>query len=463
MVAVTVAITSLVIGVPAGVQAGLYEFPWRRPLLALLAIPLIAPSFLWAIGLSQFRIHIGLPSDSILSGFSGTVLVFACSAVPLVTYMTLVSARRLSKSQIEAVRLLGGEKLVFSSTIRALLPGATLAAALAGILTLADPGPGQILGYPGAAYEILVSFSATYDFALAAKQCAVLTALVLFISIPIAVLIAPSVAAGFLARDVTSAPLATDQRRGRIALLLLVSIVVVAVVLPLIGIVRPLFMAFPVERAFQEVSRTILNTFLYALTAGVLATALGAVLAIAVGRESALRAGVVVGLFVILSLPPSLSALGIVKVGTLAPAWLDPLLRGRLTVGLASALKFLPVAAILVMRSFGSTSPSRSTVAAIHGVPFWRYVLRVLGPTILPSAGIACVIIALLATAEVGTALLLRPPGADSLPVQIFTVMANAPEALVAALCFMYLAGAAVLLMLGWSITVGSRRHGSRV
>jgi ABC-type spermidine/putrescine transport system permease subunit II len=111
--------------------------------LALLAIPLVVPSFLWAIGLSQFRIHIGLPSDSILSGFPGTVLAFLCSAVPLVTYMTLVSARRLSKSQIEAVRLFGGERLVFSATVRALLASATLAAALAGILTLADPGPGR--------------------------------------------------------------------------------------------------------------------------------------------------------------------------------------------------------------------------------------------------------------------------------------------------------------------------------
>jgi ABC-type spermidine/putrescine transport system permease subunit II len=65
---------------------------------------------------------------------------------------------------------------------------------------------------------------------------------------------------------------------------------------------------------------------------------------------------------------------------------------------------------------------------------------------------LACLIVALLSTAEVGTALLLRPPGADSLPVQIFTVMANAPESLVAALCFLYIAGAASLLIVGWAV-----------
>ena len=462
-VATVVVAAALVLGVPTGVLAGLYDFPGRRPLLALLAIPLVIPSFLWAIGLSQFRIHVGLSSDGILSGFTGTVLAFLCWAISLVIYMTLVSARRLSKSQIEAARICGGERLVFSCATQALLPAAILAAALAGILTLADPGPGQILGYPGVAYEILLSFSASYDFALAAKQCAGLTGLVLILSIPVAVFIAPNVAVGLLGRDIVSVPLAKDNICAWAASLLLTFNVILAVILPLTGIVRPLFTGFPAERALQEVGRTVLNTFVYGLTAGVLAAVLGTILAIAVGREKTLRGSVVVAMFVILSLPPSLSALGIVKMGTLAPAWLDPVLRGRFTVGLASALKFLPVAAVLAMRSFGSTSPSQCLVAAIHGISVWRYVARILGPAILPSAGIACVVIALLATAEVGTALLLRPPGADSVPVQIFTVMANAPEALVAALCFMYVAGTAVLLMLGWSMTLEFRRHGRRI
>ena len=195
-VAIAVVVGALVLGAPTGVLAGLYEFPGRRPLLALLAVPLIVPSFLWAIGLSQFRIHIGLSSDSVLSGFTGTVLAFLCWAVPLVVYMTFVTARRLSNSQIEAVRIAGGEQLVLRCAMRALLPAATLAATLAGILSLADPGPGTILGYPGVAYEILLSFSASYDFALAAKQCAGLTGLVLVLSIPVAVFDRPECRCG---------------------------------------------------------------------------------------------------------------------------------------------------------------------------------------------------------------------------------------------------------------------------
>jgi ABC-type Fe3+ transport system permease subunit len=65
-----------------------------------------------------------------------------------------------------------------------------------------------------------------------------------------------------------------------------------------------------------------------------------------------------------------------------------------------------------------------------------------------PAAAIA----ALLATAEVGTVLLLHPPGHGSLPLAVFTIMANAPEALVAMLCLFYVALALALAVAGRQI-----------
>jgi ABC-type spermidine/putrescine transport system permease subunit II len=50
--------------------------------------------------------------------------------------------------------------------------------------------------------------------------------------------------------------------------------------------------------------------------------------------------------------------------------------------------------------------------------------------------------------ADVTTVLLVHPPGQSSLPLTIFTIMANAPQALVAALCLIYVFAAAILLTL---------------
>jgi hypothetical protein len=61
-------------------------------------------------------------------------------------------------------------------------------------------------------------------------------------------------------------------------------------------------------------------------------------------------------------------------------------------------------------------------------------------------------LVALLATADISTLLLLHPPGERSLPLAIFTVMANAPESLVASLCLVYVGAAAALLASVWSM-----------
>jgi hypothetical protein len=60
-------------------------------------------------------------------------------------------------------------------------------------------------------------------------------------------------------------------------------------------------------------------------------------------------------------------------------------------------------------------------------------------------------LVALLASADAGTVLLVQPPGQSSLSVTIFTVMANAPESLVALLCVIYVLGATCVLMVGWT------------
>jgi ABC-type Fe3+ transport system permease subunit len=151
-------------------------------------------------------------------------------------------------------------------------------------------------------------------------------------------------------------------------------------------------------------------------------------------------------LLTLFSLPPALTALGVVQLAAAAPAWADPLLRSRFTVCAALGLRFFPVAAVLGMRAWGSTSAAWTFAAAVHGLSLTTYLLRVVLPVLLPTLTIALLLVALLATADVSTVLLLHPPGASSLPLTIFTVMANAPETLVASLCLTYVAVAVGLL-----------------
>src|SRR2546430_499083 len=71
VLAFLVAMVSLVVGLPVGVLAALYEFPGRTVLLAVALLPLLVPSFLWAIGWASLAARLGPPAAELISGFTG--------------------------------------------------------------------------------------------------------------------------------------------------------------------------------------------------------------------------------------------------------------------------------------------------------------------------------------------------------------------------------------------------------
>jgi iron(III) transport system permease protein len=412
LVGVMVAAVSFGIGWPLGVRVGLTTFPCRRLLLALLALPLLLPSFLVAIGLSMLWRG--------LAGAPAVVWGFVCLGVPLVTFAALAATLTLTRGQADAARLAGGQSHFFRLALRAAFPLAGLAAALAGVFTLADPGPGQIFGWPGAASELLTSFAARYDRTLATQQAIALAAVAALLAWPLAWKLAPEVASGLFARDVNHpspvrAPATTGWLLGAVSLVTF---------LPLAGLLKPLFaQAWPVARAWNEVARTGMDTLLYAALAAAIAVVVAFTLASSAGNSPLRRRWLVTAALALLALPPALVAL-----------WLIPW-SGRFTLAVALALRGLPLAILFALRALSSMPPSWADAARVHQVARAKFLARVAIPWCARWAFPAAALAALLATAEVGTVLLLHPPGHGSLPLAVFTIMANAPEALVAMLC----------------------------
>jgi iron(III) transport system permease protein len=437
---------ALILGLPAGLAAGLYRFPAQRLLLGVLALPLLMPPFLWAIGLSMLRIELGLPRDTLLSGAAGVIGSFAALGTPLVTFAVLVTIRLQPASAIDAARLSGGESAVLREASRTALPTALAAALLAGLVSLADPGPGQILGFSGVATEILISFSALYDFELAARQGAVAGTIVLVAAAPLIWLAARRLAFALLPKDARlTRPHASATARwaGPAALSFAALIILIP---PIAGLASPARNGFWLSSVLTAVTRTGGNTLYYGLIAGVVATLCAIPLALCAARVAALRAAVLATLMLVIVLPPAIPALGTVLVASDAPAWLDPILRSRFTVAAVLGLRLTAIATVVVLRVAAGAPRSWASAAAVHGVPLSAYVSRVLVPFLVRPMILSIGLVALVATADITTVLLLQPPGRDSLPTAIFTVMANAPESMVASLCLAYLLLAAAII-----------------
>jgi ABC-type Fe3+ transport system permease subunit len=442
-VAAAVALLSMAAGLPMGVLAGRYQFPFRNAALAWVALPLLLPTFLWAIGWSSLFS---------LSGFGGAVLSFAAPSVSLVALMTLVAGRSLSASQVEAAFLAGGERAVLKHTAGYVAVPAAAAALLAGLLSLSDPGPGQIFGLTTAAGEVLTSFAAFYNFGLAARQCMILAGVVLAVAVPFSFLMAPNISSEILAQQTRAAKLSQDVSGCRFTFgVMLLFAVTVAV--PLVGLIQPVMAEVSVlGRAWRELMRTAGPTAIYAVGSGMVATLLGVLFAAAAGRGGRLRSAAVASCFVLFAIPPPLTALAFVQAGASAPQWTDFLFRSAFAVTLASGARFFPVAALISLRAWNAMPKTWALAGAIHGVSLVRYVRSVVLPYLAPSLGSSIVVCGLLATADVVTVLLVHPPGQSSLPLTIFAIMANAPQSLVAALCLLYVAVAVLMLFAFFSL-----------
>lgn len=446
-IAIIVAIVSYAVGLPLGVVPAVFRLRGHQALMAFLALPLLLPSFLLAIGWSSLAAGAWEPIHSFVNGRGGCVLVFSATGVPLAMITAYTACTSLTGSQLDAARLAVGAGPVLRYVFRYASTPTLLAAGLAAILSMSDPGPGQIFGVLTAGSEILTSVAALYDFALAGQQCLVLGLLVLLFVGPLIVVCAPSFTSAILARQTRAAQRIHHPRIKLVALFGFVVTLLVLLAGPLLGLLLPLRNGVEIGRALEELRRTTWNTVLYAVVAGGLCTCLALGIAFFIGRNRRALIVAVAFLAMIFVLPPSLGALGILQVKSILPGQLDPLVNSRLTVAGTLALRFVPVAALLALRSWGSTSQSWTLAAAIHGVPFTRYALRVLAPLMIRSVVMGGLLVGLLATSDIVTVLLLHPPGEATLPLAVFTVMANAPESLVASLCLLYVAVAGLLLV----------------
>lgn len=440
-VAAGASVYALLLGFPAGLAAGLYRFPARAALLTLLAVPLLMPSFLWSIGLAMLRVALGLSPGSLLSGASGTVMSFAALGTPLVLFATLLATRALPARAVDAARLAGGEAAVLRYAARAVLPAGIAAALLGGLIGLSDPGPGQILGFSGAGTRILVSFSALYDFELAARQSLAVAAVILVAAIPLLWILARHLTVALLPRSFQSMPARSVVGARRAGPMLLAFVLAITLAAPVAGLVQPVLTQFWLDRILAALARTTANTVIYGLGAGLVANALAISLVLCAARIARLRAALLAVSVLVFVLPPAVGSLGSALIASEAPAWLDPLLRSRLTVAVVLGLRLSPIAAIILLRAMGSVPPSWGFAAALHGVGLMTYMRRLLAPFLAGPMALSIALVALAATADVTTVLLLRPPGRDSFPVTLFTVMANAPESMVASLSLAYVLG----------------------
>ena len=96
--------------------------------------------------------------------------------------------------------------------------------------------------------------------------------------------------------------------------------------------------------------------------------------------------------------------------------------------------RFVPVAALALAASIRYVPVSHEEAAAVSGAGWLRTMWRIVLPQIRLGLAAAWVIVFVLAFGELGVSILVAPPGEATLPIRVYTLIANTPSSHVAAL-----------------------------
>jgi ABC-type Fe3+ transport system permease subunit len=104
---------------------------------------------------------------------------------------------------------------------------------------------------------------------------------------------------------------------------------------------------------------------------------------------------------------------------------------------LAYLARFLPIAALILAATTRYVPVAHEEAAAVSGAGWVRTMARIVLPQTRLGVAAAWVITFVLAFGELGVSILVAPPGESTLPIRIYTMIANTPPSNVASLALL--------------------------
>jgi len=412
----------------------------RRAARGLYLLPLLLPPYLTALtwmvlagregpaALPMRWLGLGAPTPF---GLTGAALVMGLTAAPVVAWLCRGTLAGMESEPVEAALIAGGPARAWRRVILpALWPSALAGAGIAFAFSLAEYGVPALLQWTVSSQEVYAEFSRSGDAALAAGFAlpALLPAVAAALVVAASGRLLPARRAGagppFDTGSLSAPPALRAWAVGG-ALLGAASLL-----LPF-GVLFARVAAEPAGLAEVVQARGALGgSLVWAATAGLGATLAAALLAAAL-RHAGGRTVAALCLAP-MAVPAPLYGLGLQSLAS-RPG-LSFLGDGPLLLVLGHGGRFLPVALLVLLDGWRRQDPLQWEAAWVAPVPRWRRFSRVALPLLLPSLAAAVGLTAALALGEIGAALLLVPPGGQTVALRLYNLLHYGADARVAAL-----------------------------
>jgi ABC-type Fe3+ transport system permease subunit len=188
----------------------------------------------------------------------------------------------------------------------------------------------------------------------------------------------------------------------------------------------------------------IWNSLLLAGVGATLVVMVAVVIGYAAARIGARAARMVDTLLItVFGIPSTIVGVGLIALWN-RPGLLGGIYGTQMMLVLGYVARYLPVAALVIAAAMRHVPVSHEEAAAVSGAGWLRSAWHVVLPQIRLATAATWILTFILAFGELGVSLLVAPPGESTLPIRVYTLIANAPSSQVAALALLQ---AAVILI----------------
>lgn len=441
------AVLATSIGAPLGLALARVPFCWKTVLRVVLAMPLLLPPYV--MGLAWLSLAGG---GELVHTTLGAVVILSLVYYPVPMLATEVALRRIEPRLEEAALLVAPpRRVLWRITLPLAAPSILAAALVVFVLAISEFGVPGLLGVRVYTTEVFTAFAALYDFGRATV-----------VAMPLLLLSGAVAAVAILMggerliatrRGARGSQAAMFEARKAAALSIAACVVTVALVLPLA--------ALAVEASGVRSWTAVLGGSGVAIVNSLVLAVVGATATVAVGLwlgYARARARPWIGVtadvvFIVLFAVPS-TVVGVGLIGL----WNRPGLAGAMygtnaMLLLVSLARFLPLAALGLAAAARHIPISHEEAASAAGARWGRTMIRIVIPQMTTALLAVWVTIFVFTFGELGASILVAPPGEATLPIRLYTLVANAPPANLAALALLQSAVIITpLTLLAWGV-----------
>jgi iron(III) transport system permease protein len=439
-----VAVLASVIGVPLGLLLARADLPAKRLLRLVLVVPLVIPPYILALSWIYLGGSAGLlaqvTGQDLLSDYTyslaGAVVVLGISFYPL-PMLAAEAAARCVEGRLEEAALMVAHprRVLLRITLPLIAPHIAAAALVVFVLALSEFGVPGLLRVNVFTTEVFTAFAALYDFGAATSLALPLLLVTLIVGFLMKLIIGDRLLS---TRRGSALGLSLELGRWRVAVVLGLLLVLTFCVITPLSVLA--FEAGKASRIFAAVtvsSAAIINSLVLATVGATLIVAIAMFLGYSRARSRAkLRGAADLVLIMLFAVPSTVVGVGLIglwnRPGPLAGVYTRPVI---IVVGYLA--RFLPVAALILAASVRQISTSFEEAAEVAGASWPRTFARIVIPQMRAGIIAAWVVSFIFAFGELGMTILVAPPGESTLPVRVYTLIANAPSAEVAAMALM--------------------------